>query len=244
MRRICICFAYKGTRYSGLQKQPNHDTIQSQVENALEKVTCQKINIYPSGRTDAGVHALKQYAHFDTLSKILTQNFVTALNTYLPPDIRIMSATEVDKDFHARKNVKSKTYLYIVSTSKITNPLLYDYVCEKKHDYDLKKINEIKKLIEGTHNFKAFCASKSSANNFVRTVESIEVEKKCDLILFKITGNGFLYNMVRIIVGTILDIADNKIPIENIAKMFESGDRKFGGRTVCAKGLMLYDVKY
>lgn len=244
MRRILICFSYKGTAYSGLASQPGKDTIQKRIEDALFQVTRQNIKIYPSGRTDAQVHALKQYAHLDTDATISCDKLVMALNTYLPSDIRILSAKEVDSSFDARKSAKLKTYQYIVSTAKITSPFLFDYVCEKKHDYDISVLNSIKSKIEGTHNFKAFCASRSGRTNFVRTVESIEITKKDDLIFFKITGNGFLYNMVRIIVGTILDIADKTIPIENIDKMFETGERKYGGRTLCGKGLMLLDVKY
>ncbi len=244
MKRICICFSYKGTAYSGLVVQPGKDTIEKRIEDALYIVTKEKIRIYPSGRTDAGVHALRQYAHFDTKSSIACEKFVTAINTYLPNDIRILFAKQVEPNFDARKNAKLKTYVYTVNTSKITSPFLYDYVCEKKHCYDLNTLNNIKSKIEGTHDFKAFCASRSGKVDFVRTVNSIEISQKEDLIFFKITGNGFLYNMVRIIVGTILDIADNVIPISNIDKMFETGERKYGGRTLCAKGLMLYDVKY
>ncbi len=244
MRRICICFSYKGTSYSGLVVQPGKDTIEKRIEDALLFVTKEKIRIYPSGRTDAGVHALRQFAHFDTESKIECGKLVLALNTYLPNDIRIMSARQVEDTFDARKNAKLKIYIYIVSMSKITSPFLYDYVCERKHHYNLSLLDKIKCKIEGTHNFKAFCATRSGRKNFERTIKSIEITQKDELLFFKITGNGFLYNMVRIVVGTILDVADNIIPIENIDKMFETGQRKYGGRTLCAKGLMLYDVKY
>ena len=244
MKRICICISYKGTNYSGLVSQPDKDTIEKRLEDCLFIVTKNNIRVHFSGRTDAGVHALKQYAHFDTETKIPVDKLVTALNTYLPSDIRVLSAKEVGFDFDARKSVKSKTYVYTVSTAKITSPFLFDFVCEKKHDYDIETLNSLKSKIEGTHDFKAFCASRSGRTNFVRTVKNIEISKKDSLLFFKITGNGFLYNMVRIIVGTLLDIADNVIPEENIDKMFETGERRFGGRTVCAKGLMLFDVNY
>ncbi len=244
MNRFLICIAYKGTNYCGFQIQKNGNSIQSVLQDCLKRVFNEDITIFPSGRTDAGVHALKQYAHFDTSKNIPTDKIVSALNTFLPNDIRIYFAKQVDGNFHARFNVIKKTYMYVFSTSKITNPLFYDLVEKLDYKVDLQLIKLAIQKLKGEHNFKAFCSSKSSAVNFVRTIYDITVETKGDYLIFKVCGNGFLYNMVRIIIGTLIDIGRGQLGVDVIDKMFETGDRSYGGKTASQKGLYLFDVEY
>ncbi len=244
MRRILICFGYKGTGYAGYQKQPGKNTIQEKLENAIQSVTKEKITVFASGRTDAGVHAIKQYAHFDTQSRIKTEKIVEALNTFLPQDIRVFSAKEVDENFNARFNAKKKTYIYVFSTQQVLNPLFYDMATELKYKLDFDKVEQAMNMLKGEHNFKAFCSSGSSVENFERTIFDFSLQKQGDYLVFKVTGNGFLYNMVRIMIGTIVDVGRGKLELDNIQKMFETGERKYGGKTVSANGLYLYDVEY
>lgn len=244
MRRLLLTVGYKGTNYGGFQRQNNANTIQQELEAVLEKVCNHKVTVFPSGRTDAGVHALKQFVHFDTESQISEQNLIRAVNTFLPEDIRVFEAKIVDPDFHARFNVKKKTYMYIYSLNKIVNPLLSGLVTPLKYQIDFKLVNDAINLLKGKHNFKAFCSSGSSVTNFEKTIHDFTVEKQGEYLIFKVTGDGFLYNMVRIIMGTIIDIARGKLPLDNIAKMFKSGDRSFGGTTASQFGLYLYNVEY
>lgn len=242
MKRILICFGYKGSAYSGYQKQPNKATIQQVIEDVASKIFNETISIYASGRTDAGVHAIKQYAHFDISSNIDINKIPRALNTYLPPDIKVYSATQVDDNFHARYNVFKKTYMYVFS--KNINPLIYDMVTPLNYNLDFELLNKAIRLLKGTHNFKAFCSANTNSVDFTRTIYDIIVEQKQDYVIFKLTGNGFLYNMVRIIVGTLVDVARGAKKLEDVQKMLETGDRSYGGKTVSPTGLYLFDVEY
>ena len=244
MKNILICFAYKGTNYSGFQKQPNKATIQSVLEESLSHVLKEDIKITASGRTDAKVHALKQYANFYCENSINVNKIPFAVNSFLPLDIRVFTAKEINENFNARKSAKTKTYMYVFCKDKIINPLYYDMIAPLKYEVNLNIIKQCVKLICGTHNFKAFCSSSASSTNFIRTIYEFNVEEKDKYLIFKITGNGFLYNMVRIIVGTIIDISRGKLDISCIEKMFETGNRQYGGQTARACGLYLYDVKY
>ena len=244
MRRILLTIGYKGTNYSGFQIQNNANTIQQELENAIKKVCNHNVTVFASGRTDAGVHALKQTVHFDTESNIKEQNLVNGLNTFLPSDIRVFEARQVDESFHARFNAKKKTYMYIYSLNQIVNPVVYDLVSPLKYQIDMELVKKAINLLKGSHNFKAFCSSGTSVTNFNKTIFDITVEEKDEYLIFKVTGNGFLYNMVRIIMGTIVDIARGKLALETITKMFDTGDRSLGGSTASQCGLYLYDVEY
>ncbi len=244
MRKILICFAYKGTNYSGYQKQPNKVTVQSVLEDCLNKVLKEKVNIVASGRTDAGVHALKQYAHFECENKISLDKLPTALNTFLPPDIRVYSAKQVDSSFNARTSAKTKIYMYVFCKDKIVSPMLFDMVSKLDYKIDIDVVKKCIEKIKGTHNFKAFCSSKTDVTNFTRTIYDFSLEEKQNYLIFKISGNGFLYNMVRIIIGTIIDIARAHLDISCIDEMFKTGNRALGGKTVDGRGLYLFDVKY
>lgn len=245
MRNILLELSYKGTNYKGFQRQKNtQETIENYLANAIKNVFCEDVKITASGRTDAGVHALKQCVNFQTLKNIQTQNIPRALNTYLPQDIRVKSAKEVDENFSARFSAKKKTYLYVVRQGEIASPILWDMVANYPYKLDEQKIEDCVKKFVGTHNFKAFASSNTDVKDFNRTIYNFTFQKKDNFLIFKITGNGFLYNMVRIIIGTILDIARGKLDIDIIDKMFETGDRSIGGKTAKPNGLYLYDVEY
>ena len=245
MRNILLELSYKGTNYKGFQRQKNtQETIENYLANAIKNVFCEDVKITASGRTDAGVHALKQCVNFQTSKNIQTQNIPRALNTYLPQDIRVKIAKEVDENFSARFSAKKKTYLYVVRQGEIVSPILWDMVANYPYKLDEQKIDDCVKKFVGTHNFKAFASSDTDVKDFNRTIYNFTFQKKDNFLIFKITGNGFLYNMVRIIIGTILDIARGKLDIDIIDKMFETGDRSIGGKTAKPNGLYLYDVEY
>ena len=245
MRNILLELSYKGTNYKGFQRQKNtQETIENYLANAIKNVFCEDVKITASGRTDAGVHALKQCVNFQTSKNIQTQNIPRALNTYLPQDIRVKIAKEVDENFSARFSAKEKTYLYVVRQGEIVSPILWDMVANYPYKLDEQKIDDCVKKFVGTHNFKAFASSNTDVKDFNRTIYNFTFQKKDNFLIFKITGNGFLYNMVRIIIGTILDIARGKLDIDIIDKMFEIGDRSIGGKTAKPNGLYLYDVEY
>ncbi len=233
--------AYDGSRYCGWQVQDNKITIQGVLENAIFSVTGERISLFASGRTDASVSAICQIAHFDCDS--LKSDFVGHLNTVLPEDIRVLSVEKVGDDFNARYDAKRKTYRYYFYTGRVNNPYYDRFASHIKHTLDLGTMQTALKWLNGEHNFKCFCASHSSVKDYVRKVYKATL--KCDngLYTFEITGNGFLYNMVRIIVGTLIDIGRGKIT-DDIRTIIASQDRNRAGKTAEAKGLVLVNVEY
>lgn len=245
MRRIKLIIEYVGTNYNGWQKQKNGIGIQEILEKAILKSTGEEVEIFGAGRTDAGVHALGQVAHFDTNSKIQAEKYFYVLNKFLPEDIKIVSSCEVKQDFHSRFSAKQKTYLYKFYASDTIHPLKeFDSVkIGSKFDYKLAK--KSLKYFKGTHDFVSFCSSNTNVKDTTRTIFKISLTKQKDeMFLFSICGNGFLYNMVRIIVGTIIEIGQHTKSICDINKMFEQKDRTLAGKTMPAKGLTLKEVKY
>ena len=242
--RVRLTISYDGTEYCGWQVQPNGVTVQEQIENAVFLATGEKVRVTGSGRTDAGVHAKGQVAHFDTKSTIPAAKFYRALNVYLPQDVRVINSCEEKQSFHACNCAKKKTYEYSFYISEIENPLKERYAVKLEKLPDLKIIEELASAFTGEHDFKAFCASGSGAKTTVRTIYKIDVSLKDNDLVFIITGNGFLYNMVRIMVGTLIEAGFKKIEKEQIIKMLETGERSLGGRTLLAKGLCLKGVEY
>lgn len=240
--RYLMKICYDGKDYSGWQKQKNAKSVESTIEYAMSLVLGDSIDIYASGRTDAGVSALSQYAHFDYIGK-LDKSFVGHINSLLPNDIRVLELKSVDENFHARYDVKQKTYEYNFYVSKIPLPI-YD----KTHTHVKALIDEdlFKKnmdMLIGKHDFTSFCASDTQVVDKVRTIFDVQLAKDGSAYSFKITGDGFLYNMVRIVVGTLIDIASGKIKL-SIDEIINKRDRTFAGKTLSSTGLMLYDVKY
>ena len=244
MRNIKLIIEYDGKGFNGWQKQPDRLNIQGEIEKAIEEITGEKVDLTASGRTDAGVHSLGQTANFKTDSKIPTEKFAKAINSRLKKSIVIKSAEEVDEKFHSRYSVKSKTYRYIINNSE-NGTAIYrglEYHVPMKLDYE--KMNEAIKYFIGEHDFKAFKASGTSSKSSVRKILDGSVRKEEERVIIEVTGTGFLYNMVRIISGTLLDVGLGKIKPEDIPSIIESKDRTKAGKTLPAHGLYLLQVNY
>ena len=245
MRNIKLVIEYDGKEFNGWQKQPNKLNIQGTIEKAIETITKEKVDLIASGRTDAGVHALGQVANFKTNSNIPIDKFAIAINSNLKKSIIIKSAEEVDERFHSRLSCKKKTYRYIINNSKYGTAIYRNLETCIKEKLDIEKMKEAIKYFEGEHDFKAFKASGTSSKSSVRTIYKAEViEKENDRIYIELTGNGFLYNMVRIIVGTLVEVGIGKIKPEDIKKIIESKYRKNAGKTLPPQGLYLLKVDY
>lgn len=242
--RIKLTVSYDGTNFCGWQRQKNGVSIQEVIETALSTVTQEKIKIVGSGRTDAGVHALGQVAHFDTESKIPPEKFCYALNAVLPPEIKILKSERVSENFNATRTAKKKTYRYLTYISNVELPLKERYAFMLEKNVDLKKMINASKIFIGTHDFKCFNASGGGALTTVRTVYSIKITKKGNEISFSVCGNGFLYNMVRIMVGALIKVGEGKATEKDLLNMLETGKRPFNYKTLPAKGLTLVSVKY
>lgn len=244
MRNIKLTIAYDGTNYCGWQSQKNGVAIQDVIEKALKHVVGEKVGLIGSGRTDSGVHALGQVANFKTGSKLAVDKIKKGLNSNLPEDIAVTSAREVGPDFHARFYVRSKTYRYTL-TSKET-PLLFNrnYVVgiPYKLDSDLMK-KEAEKLV-GRHDFSAFQGAKSKRSDSIRSVKRIDIAKKGRFIYIEIEADGFLYNMARNIVGTLIEIGRGYFKPGSVRRILESKNRKNAGPTAPAKGLCLMKVTH
>ncbi|MBQ4535573.1 MAG: tRNA pseudouridine(38-40) synthase TruA [Clostridia bacterium] len=246
MRKILLTIQYNGKNFAGWQIQPNTRTVESVLEDAISNLLQEKISLFASGRTDSGVHAIAQTAHFETNSNIPVEKLHFAINSKLPKDVAITSAKEVSSAFHARFDVKKKTYMYKLYASEVNLPL-YDGFALRVHPKVLDKIEDMKKAASafvGTHDFSGFCSVNTAVKDFVRTIYDIEIKQNGIEIEIFVTGNGFLYNMVRIIVGTLLDVAMGKTNPSNIPAIIASKDRRLAGETVKAEGLYLWRVGY
>ena len=244
MRNIRLTIEYDGKCYNGWQKQPNKLNIQGSIEQAIYQITGEEVDLQASGRTDAGVHALGQVANFKTNSQLPIDKFPIAINSNLKKSIRIYSAEEVDEEFHSRLSCKKKTYRYIINNSKYGTAIYRNLETHIPIKLDIEKMKEAIEYFQGEHDFKAFKASGTSSKSSVRTIYKAEVRKEGDNIIIELTGNGFLYNMVRIISGTLLDVGLGKIKPEEIPEIIESKDRQRAGRTLPAHGLYLVQVVY
>ena len=244
MRNIKLTIEYDGKDFNGWQKQPNKLNIQGEIERAIYNITKEEVDLIGSGRTDAGVHALGQVANFKTNSEISIEKLPLAINSQLKNSIVIKEAEEVDERFHSRYNAKHKTYRYIINNSKCGTAIYRNLEYSYPFKLDVEKMKQASKYFEGEHDFKAFKSSGTSSKNSVRTIYKAIVKQEGEKIIIELTGNGFLYNMVRIISGTLLDVGLGKIQPEEIPEMIESKDRQRAGKTHPAHGLYLVEVKY
>lgn len=244
MRNIKLTIEYDGKCYNGWQKQPNKLNIQGEIERAIYNITKEEVDLIGSGRTDAGVHALGQVANFKTNSQISIEKLPLAINSQLKNSIVIKEAEEVNERFHSRYNAKRKTYRYIINNSKCGTAIYRNLEYSYPFKLDAEKMKQASKYFEGEHDFKAFKSSGTSSKNSVRTIYKAIVKQEGEKIIIELTGNGFLYNMVRIISGTLLDVGLGKIQPEEIPDMIESKDRQRAGKTLPAHGLYLVEVKY
>ena len=245
MRNIKLVIEYDGKEFNGWQKQPNKLNIQGCIEEAIKQITGEEIELYASGRTDAGVHAYGQVANFKTESNLPIEKFPVAINTKLKKAIRIIKAEEVDERFHSRLNCKKKTYRYVINNSEFASAIYRNLETHIPQKLNIKKMKEAIKYFEGEHDFKAFKASGTSSKSSVRTIYKAEIiEMPNNRIYIELTGNGFLYNMVRIIAGTFVDVGLEKIKPEEISNIIEKGKRDLAGKTLPPNGLFLLNVEY
>ena len=244
MRNIKLTIEYDGKDFNGWQKQPNKLNIQGTIEQAIKCVTGEDVELNASGRTDAGVHALGQVANFKTNSKIPIEKFAIAINSRLKRAIVIKKAEEVDEKFHSRLNCKKKTYRYIINNSEEGSAIYRNLETHIPQKLDVSKMEQAVKYFEGEHDFKAFKASGTSSKSSVRTIYEAKLYKIDEKIFIELTGNGFLYNMVRIIVGTLVDVGMGKINPEDIPQIIDEGKRENAGKTLPPNGLYLLNVMY
>lgn len=244
MRNIKLTIEYDGKDFNGWQKQPNKLNIQGTIEQAIKSITGEDIELNASGRTDAGVHALGQVANFKTNSQIPIEKFAIAINSKLKKSIVIKKAEEVDERFHSRLNCKKKTYRYVINNSEEGTAIYRNLETHIPQKLNIEKMQEAVKYFEGEHDFKAFRASGTSSKSSVRTIYDAKVYQEGDRIFIELTGNGFLYNMVRIMTGALIDVGHKKIAPEDIKIMLEEKDRTKAADTASAKGLYLYKVSY
>ncbi len=244
MKRILLKIEYDGSRYSGWQKQPERKTIQGEIEDAIFRSIGEKVEVFASGRTDAGVHAFGQTAHFDLNLPVPVSKIPQIINNNLPKDISIIQVKEVEDNFHARFSIKKKTYLYKIYNSSEKNAFIAYRAGWIKEKLNISKMKEISNLLIGQHDFRGFCSSNTATQDFVRTIFDIKIYKKDNYVFIEVCGSGFLYNMVRIIVGTLVDYSLDKINKENVLLALNNGNRNFSGRTMPAEGLYLKETFY
>lgn len=242
--RVLITIEYNGKYFNGWQRQKKGIGVQEVLENALSNLLKEKITLVASGRTDAGVHAICQYAHFDTHTNFALDKLPFAIKVNLPNGVRVLSAKQVDNSFNARTSAHKKTYLYKLYTRKILSPLREEYFANVPYELDYNKMIEASKLFLGKHNFKGFCSEGSSVINFEREIFSFTIDKFEDEYYFKITGNGFLYNMVRRIVASVVEVGKNKLELKDIAFALKNFEQKHITKVMPACGLYLYNVEY
>lgn len=242
--RYALLLSYDGTNYGGWQIQKNAVTVQQKLTDALEDALCQKVCVIASGRTDSGVHAKAQVCHFDASTTIPAEKIADALNARLPDDISVLRTVAAPEGFDAQSSAKRKTYCYRFYLSPRRRPLKDRYSVQIKYDVNLSKLNEAAAIFTGEHDFKAYCAAGSQVKTTVRTVYGIEVKTTDSEVEVFVTGNGFLYNMVRTLVGTMIYYAAGRIEREDIIRSLTYGDRSLVGKTMPAKGLTLEDVDY
>ncbi len=242
--RIKLIIAYDGTNYHGFQSQVNGIAIQDVIELALADLFCEPLRIKSASRTDTGVHAEGNVAVFDVETRIAPSKIALALNARLPEDIRIVDSEEVPGDFHPRFQETVKTYEYRILNRKFPDPMMRNLENHIYYPLDAEKMDRAAQYLVGEHDFASFCSSGYSSKTTVRTIYRAEVIRTGDRISFFITGNGFLYNMVRILAGTLIEIGEGKYPPEEMEKILEARDRSCAGQTALAKGLVLKEIRY
>lgn len=244
MTRVFLTLRYRGTAYHGWQVQPNGVTVQETLQNAIEAVTGVRSGVIGCSRTDAGVHAEKFCCTFDTESPLRGERLALALNAHLPFDMAVSEAKEVAADFHPRYDARGKRYVYRIWNGRQRNPFYEENAIHIAVPLDNRRMDAAAKAFLGTHDFAPFCAAGSSVEDTVRTVTCCDVSREGDLVTVTVEANGFLYNMVRIMVGTLLDMASGRLAENAIPTIFEQNERDAAGTTAPAKGLTLQDVFY
>jgi len=242
---VKLTITYDGTEFCGWQKQTEQKSVQGEIESAIKKLTGKAVSVVGSGRTDAGVHAWGQVAHFEIHDcTIPAENFARALNTVLEDGVKVLKSQSAPDGFNARKSAKKKTYRYSFYISETQLPLEERFKTRIEKLPDLDKMKTLAGALKGEHDFKVFCASGSSVKSTVRTIYDIDIVQDGFGLYIEVSGNGFLYNMVRTIAGTLLEVGYGKKTAEQILTAVQKGDRKAIGKTLPAKGLCLQSVEY
>ena len=244
MKRVKLVVAYDGTNYHGWQVQDNGITIEEVLNRTISELVQEDIKVIGASRTDAGVHACGNVAVFDTESRIPGDKFSFALNQRLPDDIRIQESCEVDADFHPRYADTVKTYEYNILNRRFELPSKRLYAAFCYYPMDIERVNQAAAYLVGEHDFKSFCSVGAQVQTTVRTIYAVNVTKEDDMVHIRITGNGFLYNMVRIIAGTLMQVGTGLMEPEQVKEILEARDRSKAGPTAVAKGLTLVEIRY
>lgn len=245
MQRYKCTISYDGSGYSGYQIQPNGRTVQGELEAALKKIhKGEHVKVTGSGRTDAGVHAVGQVIHFDTPLTIPEERWPIVLNSLLPDDVSIQNAVSVESEFHARYSVVKKEYRYKVYLNTYRDPFQRNYAFHFPYPLDIQEMEKASKFLIGTHDFTSFCSAKTEVVDKIRTIEKINLLKKNNQLEIQFIGNGFLYNMVRILMGTLLEVGIKKRSAEEIPWILQQKNRIHAGKTAPAEGLYLWKVFY
>lgn len=236
---------YDGTRYKGWQKQnENVNTVQGKLENIINTMVKEEVTLVGCGRTDAGVHALNYTANFHTNSNMKSEEMFKYINDNLPEDIALLSLKDASERFHARYNIQSKTYMYRINNSGVKNIFDRKYIHNIDEKLNLEKMRQCSQVLIGTHDFQSFTTLKSKTKSTVRTINYINIEEKNNIVEIDVNGNGFLWNMVRIILGTLIEAGKGKLDIEDVENILNAKKRADAGPMVPAKALFLKDVEY
>jgi tRNA pseudouridine38-40 synthase len=246
MQRYKAIISYDGSEFSGYQVQPNKRTVQREVEAVLAKMhKGSPIKVIGSGRTDSGVHAMGQVLHFDSPLMIPDDKWVIALNTMLPEDITVLQVQKVSASFHARFDAVGKEYRYVLYLSSLRDPFQRNFACHHPYKLNIEAMQEASTyFLGGPHDFTSFCSAKTDVVDKIRTIETIDITLKGEILTIRFIGSGFLYNMVRILVGTLLEVGSGDRDPESIPAILEKKDRSCAGRTVPGQGLYLWRVFY
>ncbi len=245
MRNIKLLLQYEGTRYQGWQRQTSSDnTIQGKLETLLTRMCGEPIELQASGRTDAGVHAMGQVANFRTDSEMSVEEMQAYMNNYLPEDIAVVAVSEAAPRFHSRLNATGKCYCYRIINSAVPQVFWRRYALEVPEHLDVKAMEQAALLLLGERDFKSFTSAKKGKKSTVRRIDRIAIEREEDMLTFTFEGNGFLHHMVRILMGTLLEVGMGKRAPESMTDILEAKSREAAGYLVPAKGLMLVKVSY
>ncbi len=244
MGKLLMVLQYDGTGYHGWQVQPNGITVQETVQNALEKVTGFRYAVTGCSRTDTGVHANRFYCTVDHPERFTAAQLRKALNAVMPEDVAVLNIVAVPDEFHPRYSAQGKRYVYRIWNGEVRSPFWKGHALYVRSPLDVEAMNRTASLFLGTHDFSAFCSAGSSVEDKCRTVTRSEVSRQGDMVLFTVEADGFLYNMVRIFVGTLLDVHAGRLSDDDVRRALEHGDRNLAGVTAPPHGLFLDDVFY
>ena len=244
MRNIKLTLSYDGTAFSGWQTQPNFRTVQETLERAIEVITGEVVHAQASGRTDAGVHALGQVANFPSSTRLVPDVLLRAINAHLPPDLAVLECVDAAPDFHANKNAIRKLYRYVILDSPVHSPFLHRYAAQSRHRLDAQKMARASRCLLGKHDFRSFETDWPNRLTSIRTILHLTVNRVGEYIWIDVAADGFLYNMVRAIAGTLMNVGRGLWPEEKVAAILAAEDRKVAGPTAPAQGLFLVRVTY